>query len=146
MRIFENEETWGGKINFVDINDVLVGFDAFQSCCESFGHYFSLTGEKEAKSIEAPSNLEALVFDTEFFQEHSEEGWMEGGGEAVFRLVAPHIARVRGDRETREMEREMQRTGGHAVVFLHLYNHHNGYYAHGFSMEHGGATVHSGCI
>jgi hypothetical protein len=146
MRIFEDEETWGGKINFVDQNDVVVGFDAYQSCCESFGYFFTLSGEKDAENIDTPTNLEEMVFDTKFFQEHDEEGWGEGGGQAVFRLLAPHLARSRSDAVLRKLERETAAVGGRSEVFLHLYNHHNGYYSHGFDMKIGGEVVHSGGI
>lgn len=143
MRIFEDQETWGGKINFVDINDVLIGFDAYQSCCESFGYEFTLTGEKEAEAITEPANLEHLVFDTKFFREH--DGY-DAGGIAVFRLFDGRFQRPRNDRDTRQIERELQQIGGHREVFLHLYNHHNGYYGHGFEMTHSGQTIQSGCI
>ena len=37
MEVFEKDS----KINFVDANNVFVGFDNIQSCCEDFGWYYS---------------------------------------------------------------------------------------------------------
>jgi hypothetical protein len=63
-----------------------------------------------------PTNLEELVFDIEFHRSYHD--W-DGGGYAVFRLL----------------------DGGPNIVYLVLYNHHNGYYGHGFEVKHGGITV-----
>jgi len=35
MKVFDK----GGKVNFVDKNNVLVGYDMNSSCCEEFGWY-----------------------------------------------------------------------------------------------------------
>ena len=137
MRIFEQ----GSKINFVDINDVYVGFDNYASCCETFGHYFASSAES-SDELEAPVNLEEMIFDVSFFA--------EGGGsdtydaQARFRLVQP--SRVETDRVTRERERKLAAEGGVSEIFLVIYNHHNGYYGHGFEMKHGGTVVQSGCL
>jgi hypothetical protein len=139
MRIFEGE----GRINYVDINDVYVGFDDFQSCCESFGHYFTATPDPEGETLEQPANLADLVFDPEFFETTGDD---DGGGHAVFRLVAPHLARIRNDRASREAEREIQRWGGVSEVYLVIFNHHNGYYSHGFDFSVGGKVVQSGAL
>jgi hypothetical protein len=130
MRIFKTDS----KTNFVDINDVLVGLDAYQSCCESFGHFFikeipeqplhkvydSWTDEASSKDDYSPTNLEDLVFDPDFFQEQPDG---DGGGFAIFRLHS-------GDDES----------------FLVLYNHHNGYYGHGFTVTHKGTDLRDGCL
>ena len=137
MRIFNQS----GKTNFVDTNDILVGFDTYQCCCEDFGYFFAITSGEMAKEIDPPLNLEDLVFDPDFFKEHPGS---DQGGVAVFRLFLPRRFRV--DQEMREMERELKSNGGCEEVFLHLYNHHNGYYSHGFSMTHGDIKIQSGSI
>ena len=119
MRIFEKD----GKTNFVDTQDVYVGLDAYQSCCESFGHYFSHGATKEDEEIETPENLEEMIFDVEFFEERDGH---DQGGEAVFRLFNPHQVEP--------------------VIYLVLFNHHNGYYSHGFEMQVGGTVVQSGAL
>ena len=134
MRIFET----GAKINFVDTNDVFIGFDAYQSCCESFGHFFTDKVGGDHPTLykqfgawdkdyptEQPSNLAALVFDPTFYlNEHDSDG----GGYAVFKLVDKPADRAHpNDAKT--------------VVYLVLYNHHNGYYGHGFTVKHGGTVI-----
>jgi hypothetical protein len=115
MRIFEN----ASKVNFVDENDVLVGLDSFQSCCEDWGHKFSKTSDGD--EILNPEDLEDYFFDKDFFEVRDDD---DSGGEAIFKLYAC---------EGREL-------------FLTLYNHHNGYYSHGFTMEVGGTVLRSGNI
>ena len=143
MRIFEKDS----KTNFVDQHDVLVGFDSWQSCCESFGYHFAASSEQGAEEISQPTNLEGMLFDRGFFVQHDDDdGWGDGGGQAVFRLVDARIKRGGRDEEMRRHERRLQAEGGLPEVYLVLYNHHNGYYSHGFSMEVGGTVLHSGYI
>jgi len=125
MRIFEADERWHGKINFVDEADVYVGFSWGSLCCESFGYYFvSDPTHKRDEALSLTSEeLTPLFFDVEFFKERP--GY-DRGGEAVFRLFNPH--------ETAD------------PIYLVLYNHHNGYYSHGFSMEVGGENVRRGSL
>lgn len=129
MREFEAGERWKTKMNFVDENNVIVGFDTAACCCEDFGWYYS-EGEEVAEIVaELSLDAEGLApfrFDPEFFRTNDRVGkYDEEGGEVVFKLVHAE-------------------TG--AVIYLHLYNHHNGYYAHGFSLEVGGKTMQEGCI
>ena len=137
VRIFEQ----GGKINFVDINDVYVGFDYGASCCESFGHYFARSAESD-EEIEAPTNLEEMLFDVSFFAEDGDSDCYNA--QARFRLV--HPGRQESDRVTRERHRRLAADGGASEIFLVIFNHHTGYYGHGFEMTHGGTVVQSGCL
>lgn len=116
MKYFNcDKDVWGSKINFVDENNVLVGFDYSHQCCELFGWYIKeeidITDRKNCidDSNIDDSQLEGWVFDPDFFQEHAEESDWESKKIAIFRLV-------NGDKER----------------YLHLYNKHNGYYSHGF--------------
>lgn len=118
MKTFEK----GYKINFVDDNNVLVGFDNHQPCCENFGHFLS---SKVPTGI--PDKLEEIDadgfnFDTAFFQAvHSDD--LDQGGMVVFRL-----------------------TKGEEEIFLSLYNSQNGYYSHGFDMTVEGKEIHEGSL
>lgn len=106
MRIFETR----GKTNFVDDNNVLVGFDSEQSCCEDFGYQLS---EYEPSSFHEGNNginPDGYQFDTEFFKEVTYMD-TEDGGAVLFKLVK-----------------------GDDSIFLTLRNAHNGYYSHGFEM------------
>ena len=118
MEVFEKD----GKINFVDENDVFVGFDYQSCCCEHFDWFYSKEVPK-VLDIEGPDEFhdnfdpKGWVFDTSFCKEVSggyEDNWV------TFRLVK-----------------------GKEEVFLVLYNCHNGYYAHGYTMILKGTNLYS---
>lgn len=124
---------WEAKINFVDENNVFVGYDYSDRCCENFGWFLSLKINDSCSSIDdqiatddslVNTLLEGWVFDPTFFEEkktgdfaYSEEGL------AIFRM-----------------------TKGVHVMYLHLYNVHNGYYSHGFVFSKDGEIIHTGCL
>ena len=120
MKIFNNSTNplWAGKVNFVDDNNVVLGYDDGQSCCEVVGYCIA------DKVIEDKSNLtqdsviedyEGYQFDTSFFEDYGEV--------VVFRIIKD--------------EKEK---------FIHLFNYHNGYYAHGFDFKVNEKIVQSGSI
>lgn len=118
MKIFNRN----GKMNFVDDNNVLVGFDYEECCCESFGWEIANPNDTQIKYNE-DSDYSGYVFDPAFCNELTGEEYDEGGA-VEFRLV-------KGDQE----------------LLLRLWNSHNGYYGHGFEMgEIGGKSIHSGCL
>ena len=123
MKIFDRD----GKYNFVDNNNVFVGFCSSQCCCESFGWFVA---DKACSSLnDEPKNevsIRGYDFDIEFFQTadsstDNTDGYspFDEGGMAIFRLT---------NRKGKER-------------FLHLYNCHNGYYAHGFTVKHNGEVI-----
>ena len=123
MKIFERD----CKINFVDDNNVFVGFDNARNCCEDFGwcltREFPVDGFQESKE---EINPDGFQFDVTFFKEVDEDFDPEldnhyDGGAVVFRL-----------------------TKGPDEIFLTLWNHHNGYYRHGFEMKAGDECLFSG--
>lgn len=120
-RSFERD----GKYNFVDSNNVLVGFDAVEQCCETFGWVVSDAPVYDRITTETrgcrPDALDGYAFDPDWFR----ADLYGEGGSVMFRLFS--------------------RTG--PDKFLVLYNHHNGYYSHGFSMVlPGGRTWRAGDI
>lgn len=128
MKIFTgSESSWIEKVNFVDDNDVFVGYDLAQDCCE-YADWFiaeSITPyayDDDDDSKEVP-NVEAYAFDKNFFQE-VESSYLDGGGMVAFKLVAENKP----------------------DLYLHLFNCHNGYYGHGFEVKHGGETVRDGYL
>ena len=150
MRIFEQGYKW----NFVDTTDCYVGYDNGLNCCESFGYAFfpeHPTQENlndwrgaipEDTPTEAPPGAEAMVFDREFFKSFRGN---YAGGWAVFRLTRP--LRQQNDARYRELERQQVIDGSPDEMFLALYNHHNGYYCHGFELGiTGGQVIKSGGI
>jgi len=130
-KVFEKD----GKINFVDTNNVFVGYDMGQSCCEK-ADWFIL--DQPAKFLPDELNKEAqldgFVFDCEYFMsleylpaEGEEGNCLDSGGMVVFRLFVHK---------------------GHEIKhkYLHLFNQHNGYYSHGFEMTIDGKEIRSDSI
>lgn len=117
--IFNKTSTWLSKVNFVDANNVLLGYDLETSCCEDADWF--IADEITPKCIERtwePEEIPGYYFDTSFFQEIEDEREFDSGGMVVFRI-----------------------TNGVNEKFIHLYNAHNGYYAHGFDFEVNGEKV-----
>lgn len=113
MKIFEDF----GRINFVDENNVFVGFDFTSDCCEYFGYVFvevlpeMVDGGNTKGSIEL-SELELKDFNFDItFNKNLAVNW--GGDATSFRLV-------------NNLNKE---------IYLILFNHHDGYYSHGFEMK-----------
>jgi hypothetical protein len=134
MRYFCSDNSfWTTKVNFVDENNVLVGYDFGSNCCEEFGWYIhnkvgNTNGEDPVFSDGLDGNalnefLKEWTFDTSFFEEFSNDKSYDVENFAVFRLV-------NGDNE----------------LFLHLYNIHNGYYSHGFDFSKDDQVIHTGCL
>ena len=118
MKVFEKSENgpWGNRLNFIDKNNVVVGYDYESSCCESFS--FTVTN-KEYLSGEISDDIivniddvnnENLYFDTSY--------------------------NVNVEDEDREVYRTVFKIlGCDTDLFLILENCHNGYYSHGFEMK-----------
>ena len=145
MRLFEKD----GKMNFVDEDDVLIGFDYNGSCCEDFGYFFSTEEPSqetihdlwERDCVDVPIGADDLFFDPTYCEELDDTG---EGGYAVFKLV--RRVREEPDALMRKKERKRQEEGMPDKAFLVLYNHHNGYYGHGFEVTHGGTSLNEGCL
>jgi hypothetical protein len=121
MKIFDSVGKWASKVNFVDENNVLVGYDMTQRCCEraDWGLYRSLDGvpDHDKKVEEDEKELEEYVFDPTW----SDCGSFDYGGSWVaFRLKRPQVE---------------------GFLYLVLSNCHNGYYSHGFTLEVDGKVV-----
>lgn len=128
MKLFER----GGKINFVDDNNVFVGFDGDQECCEDFGwcltREFPVDGFQENRE---EINPDGFQFDVTFFKEvilsdkdfDPEINNHYSRETAVFRL-----------------------TRGSEEIFLTLWNYHNGRYDHGFEMKAGDDCLREGAL
>jgi len=124
MKIFNDPKTWSGKVNFVDDNNVFVGFNMASNCCEDYDWFLSHSaptlGNYRDDSIrinDFEKASEGFNFDVDFFERVDAEGY-EDGGLAIFRL-----------------------SKGEEELFLTLYNFHNGYYSHGFSLNVGGIDI-----
>lgn len=131
MIILDQTASYPSKVNFVDQNNVFLGYDMNQSCCEHAGWFISNTPidlrNLSAEHKDAIQNdtgkehdtdeLKDFVFDTEFFQEYEcdSDYTFDSGGAVVFRIFNPKSRkRVKPEK------------------FICLFNCQNGYYSHGF--------------
>lgn len=122
MKIFDKKEDahWSDKVNFVDKNNVLVGYDMSSCCCEHFGWFLSEKEEVEindenGEEIESTKkyDLEEYCFNTDYFCLIEGGEVLDSGGMAIFKLWAE----------------------GKPNLYLHLFNIQNGYYGHGFTSK-----------
>lgn len=116
MKYFEKDS----KHNFVDENNVFVGYDSYQSCCESADwSLFESVPEPDVNYyITTKKDLPGYVFDINFFEEVVLDG-LDSGRAVLFRL-------------TKAGEKDM---------YLCLWNCHNGYYSHGLEVTHNGINI-----
>lgn len=120
MKIFDKDN----KINFVDENNVFLGYDMYQGCCEHADWFIADTPQTstQTRSDDNP-DLTGFQFDTTWFQDSGGGGEFDSGGMAIFRI-----------------------TNGEAEKFIHLFNCHNGYYGHGFEFTVPGGAGRTGCL
>jgi hypothetical protein len=121
MKIFNKVLGWTEKVNFVDENNVFLGYDITQCCCEEVGWGLSTKKGEFDFHYEQPSDeqfLNGYVFDISYFEQYTPE-YVDCGGVVEFRLI----------HESKD------------AMFLYLYNCHNGYYGHGFQFQDQDGTV-----
>lgn len=117
-QIFNCGGGWDTKVNFVDSNNVLLGYDLGQSWCENA--FWSVGQNKDGsdplhKGDEEKHGLiplDGYEFDPKFLEREDNED-----GEsyvAIFKLV---------------------NYDDKPDLFIRLENHHNGYYSHGFTFK-----------
>jgi len=104
MKMFDRD----GKINFVDENNVYLGYDTREQCCEDFGWFVSDDKVTTCAGIEegVQEDLDGWCFDREFFEHVTLDVDTDDdkyGEMVIFRIV-----------------------NGDAQKFIHLYNSHNG--------------------
>lgn len=100
----------GSKVNFIDKNDNFVGFDMDGQCCEYFGWY--ITNNVTAEIPEENMCAEGFWFDV---TSEPIECDMGDCYVVAFKLV----------------------NSSDEVLYLHLFNEHNGYYSHGWDTSFG---------
>ena len=127
----EDADMWDKKVNFVDTNNVLVGYDTYQCCCEDADWYITdKVSPYGTRSVVESYDLDGYVFDPSFCVKGSEVfgesnmGELGEGDQVFFAMVHP--------------EKEK--------LFLCLYNSRNGYYSHGFEMASGANVITSGSL
>jgi len=120
--IWNLTETFPGKVNFIDTNNVILGYDLSRTCCEHAFWTISETPDGNnpvyrsddyaGKEIE----LDGYRFDPIFFQRQDDRDSEQYV--ATFKLVSSWGGKKNAP-----------------DLFLRLENHHNGYYAHGFTFR-----------
>ncbi len=120
MKVFTGENSFPQKVNFIDDNNVSVGYDIDQCCCEHADWFIAekITPYDFDMELNKPTELPGYEFDPRFFQS-AENGELDEGRIITFRLVAEEKP----------------------DLYLHLFNAHNGYYGHGFELKRGGRVV-----
>ena len=129
------KENTNEKINFIDENDVFLGYDMGQCCCEEADYFLTSNPEianatpELMKKIEAENenNIDAInirldgyVFDTTFCKVLDVNQYPgDESNIAYFRCVKT----------------------GSEDLFVVLMNSHNGYYYHGFDFTANGDTI-----
>lgn len=112
MKVFDCVERFDSKVNFVDENNVFLGYDMSEDDRQEADWFIADKPRLDASFPEDSQKLLDLsgwVFDPSYFQAVSNDSVFDGGGMVIFRIV-------KGIREK----------------FIHLYNIHNGYYGNGF--------------
>ena len=126
IRVFNCSSIWPGKVNFVDSNNVLVGYNLSASCCEHA--HWTITEHEDGSGLGCYSgdegavaefNIDSYSFDPTFFKIVDSSYDCQA---VVFRLQHDCFHYPRGLPEGEPVE-----------LFLRLENNHNGYYSHGFT-------------
>ena len=114
------------KVNFIDSNNVILGYDLEQNCCEHAFWTISETPDGKNPIHEGDGStgkeieLKGYCFDPNYCQRHDDAE--DGDYTATFKLVGNQWAKTKLP-----------------DLFLRLENHHNGYYSHGFTFR--GAVI-----
>lgn len=138
MKYFrENYGTYNDKVNFIDENNVVLGYDMAQDCCEEASWFISeypevgccnpvdrVASEYSFTEDEINEVLTSYIFDVDYFQKHN---WhdLDEGGAVSFKLKS---------------------TEGKQDLYLYIYNSHNGFYGHGFSFRESNEFLHEGLL
>lgn len=101
------------SINFIDKNDVYLGYETEQSCCEDAG-YAVLVEPTKYEELTSSHHLpietvEGYIFDTSFDTLYHYSDCLDKGQQLTYKLISE----------------------GKPDLYLTVYNSHNGYYSHG---------------
>lgn len=113
------------RMNWVDSNNVFVGFYNEQDCCEEWGGDFFSSLNEDAVRVNIDEDKNDYVFDTSVYIE--DFAWEEDYGKDIYRAA-------------------FKLTNGKKDIFLVIWNKHNGYYAHGFRFCNGDTVIMKGSI
>ena len=126
MKVFERSSTegWGNRMNFVDNNNVVVGFDYSSQCCEQYYWYASYEEAIKATDIRVKDEWD------EGHQSLSTLPNIHMDSEFLYFDTSYNKSFVAGDLNSVQLKIK----GGEKDIYLVLVNSHNGYYSHGFDL------------
>ena len=116
------------RTNFIDENDVFVGFDTYQDCCEHAGWFIS--DEREAYS-DGYSTIELRLSTVEGTRDFDVTGY-------VFDTSEPEDIKGNDIYEGTQLEFRLTKEGS-KDLFLNIFNAQNGYYSHDVFIKDGEA-------
>jgi len=116
-----NKKRRGKKFNFVDKNNVMVGFDSQDQCCEDF-EWSVLEGSTSGKEIKVFGRGVTVLNDYEFC---TETGVIE----------FPSTTRNEDHDDKSVAFKMVSDLPDKKDLYLVFSNSHNGYYSHGYHME-----------
>jgi hypothetical protein len=143
MKLFHRDHKW----NFVDRNNVLLGYDSNSCCCEEFGwiltdsdvivpstrlsDIYAIDGS-DYSGLSSAKLFPRYVFDPNYIKEievaeSPQADPCDAGGYAIFRIIATDQTDS-GFPVSAEWQAEL---------FIVLYNMHNGWYSHNFTFQNG---------
>ena len=142
VHLFTPQNSFSGRINFVDDNNVVLGWDTDQSCCEHAGWYFSYgrrwdTNDKDSISIK---ELGDYTFDADFFETAKESALTEGKEDLLYHTYGTLSSKYY-NYDDGDLVRFRLSAPNKPVVYLQLFNVHNGYYGHGFTFKIGDSVI-----
>lgn len=113
MKCFDTDHKWKSKVNYVDENNVVLGYDMSGSCCEVFGHGVFASVPANAGDESTPITVDLEPY--RFVDEKPTDclSLRDNGGGLAFRISAP----------------------GLPDLYVVIWNFHNGYYSHGFTFK-----------
>lgn len=123
MKIFNKVKNFEGKVNFVDQNNVFLGYDLETSCCEEA--YWFISDKIHTFEVEEDGSkymYEKMGGDTRETIDFDITNWYFN---KTFTPVIDHA-------DYGEGMAIFEITNGTDVKYIHLINCHNGYYSHGF--------------
>jgi len=129
MKLFIRGDEWSQRWNFVDDNNVILGYCAEPDCCEHFGFKIILGGVEVASDKTDIEETNAVIDGFEFDPSFAD----------VVKSIEEYSDQCAGVAEFRA-------TRGDAEIRIRLFNYHNGYYGHGFEFSHGETEIRSGCL
>lgn len=157
-RSFDKRTVYSNRINFVDENNVVVGYDFSKNCCEDFGYFFTQDIDDLENVNKTKVDLrtcEVIKYESVEF-DHSDyvfdPKFFKIGGVDKVKLTANRMHYI-SDLEYSEDLRlkyfysksenyndvnacafRLINSKTSDVIYLILYNYQNGYYHHGFEL------------